>query len=77
MTSSNKPDKLDILIDQVGRLTESITELGIFVREGFEESNQRMTRLEEISQRQADAIDRQEQNINRLVGVVEKLIDRA
>jgi hypothetical protein len=46
----------------MGHLTELITH-------GF-------TKLEQIAERQAEAIDRQEQNISRLVGIVEKLLER-
>jgi hypothetical protein len=63
MTSSPPPsDGLDVLTNQMGHLTELITH-------GF-------TKLEQIAERQAEAIDRQEQNISRLVGIVEKLLER-
>jgi hypothetical protein len=51
----SQPDRLDILIDQVGRLTEAVTV-------GF-------SKLEAVS-------ERQEQNISRLVGIVETLMQR-
>jgi hypothetical protein len=59
MTESNghQPEKIDILIDQVGRLTEGLQELKLIV------------------ERQAQTTDRQEQNISRLVGIVEALIN--
>lgn len=56
-TNGHQPEKIDILIDQVGRLTEGIHEM----RAGIND-------LKEVSQRQ-------EQNISRLVGIVEALIN--
>jgi hypothetical protein len=69
MTTNNEPEKIDILIDQVGRLTEGLTELRLVVTEGFTELKQGLGELKEVSQRQ-------ERNIDRLVGIVEKLIER-
>jgi hypothetical protein len=57
-----QPDRLDILIDQVGRLTEVVTV-------GFGD-------LKELVREQAETSKRQEQNITRLVGIVENLIQR-
>jgi hypothetical protein len=65
MAQTNGNDKLDILIDQVGRLTEGLTEIKTLIREQTA-----------IADRQATSIDRQEQNISRLVQVVERLIER-
>lgn len=63
-SNGNQPDKIDILIDQVGRLTEVVTI-------GFQESRETIqagfAELRTIS-------ERQEQNISRLVGIVETLI---
>lgn len=57
--------KLDQLIDQVGRFTEGMTEFRI-----------RLERLEAIVSEQAETSKRQERNIDRLVGIVEALIQR-
>jgi hypothetical protein len=57
-----QPDRLDILIDQVGRLTEVVTV-------GFAD-------LKELVREQAETSKRQEQNISRLVGIVENLLQR-
>ncbi len=57
-----QPDRLNILIDQVGRLTEVVTV-------GFAD-------LKELVREQAETSKRQEQNISRLVGIVENLLQR-
>ncbi|MBW4550497.1 MAG: hypothetical protein KME35_05230 [Aphanocapsa sp. GSE-SYN-MK-11-07L] len=71
-----QPDRLAILIDQVGRLTEGISELRVGVselREGISELRSVVqdgfTELKTVS-------ERQEQNISRLVGIVENLLQR-
>jgi hypothetical protein len=57
-----QPDRLDILVDQVGRLTEVVTV-------GFAD-------LKDLVREQAETSKRQEQNITRLVGIVENLLQR-
>jgi uncharacterized protein YoxC len=71
-TNGHQPEKIDILIDQVGHLTESIQEL----REGIHDLKDVVTTgfadLKVIS-------ERQEQNISRLVEVVNRqteMVDR-
>ncbi len=53
-------EKIEILIDQVGRMTESITELRLGMESGFQE-------LKTVT-------ERQERNIDRLMSIVETLI---
>ncbi|MBD1845486.1 hypothetical protein H6F89_19150 [Cyanobacteria bacterium FACHB-63] len=60
MAQLSNSEKIEILIDQIGRMTESITELRMTVESGF-------TELKAAS-------ERQERNIDRLVGIVETLI---
>ncbi len=62
LMTAAQPDRLDILIDQVGRLTEVVTV-------GFAD-------LKELVREQAETSKRQEQNITRLVGIVENLLQR-
>jgi predicted transcriptional regulator len=105
MTSGINGDRLEILIEQIGRLTEAVTQSRIEGNEYLErltetmtqsriegnerldrlteaitqshtEMNQRFDRLTEVSARQAATAERQEQNISRLVNVVEALIPR-
>lgn len=59
---SNKQQnqKLDVLTDQIGYLTEVVTT-------GFAE-------LKALAQQQSETAKRQEQNITRLVGIVEALV---
>jgi hypothetical protein len=64
-TNGHQPEKIDILIDQVGRLTESVHELKDVVTTGFAD-------LKEITERQAQTAERQEQNISRLVEIVNR-----
>lgn len=74
MTQLSDSEKIEILIDQVGRMTESITELRMTVEhmsEGITELRMTVesgfTELKTVSKRQ-------ERNIDRLVGIVETLI---
>jgi len=73
--------KIDILIDQVGRLTESVYELKASTHELKESTHElRMSihELKEITIAQNQAIqrtaDQHDQTVNRLIGVVETLI---
>jgi len=52
--------KIDLLTDQIGHLTEVVTT-------GFAE-------LKALAQQQSETAKRQEQNITRLVGIVEALV---
>ena len=57
--------KLDLQNDQIARMTEAITM-----------SRLDFTEIRAITDRQAATAERQEQNITRLVGVVEALVQR-
>ncbi|MBD2034389.1 hypothetical protein H6F76_04990 [Leptolyngbya sp. FACHB-321] len=64
MTSNgnpNAPDKLDILIDQVGHFTEGLTELRILVQAQAE-----------TAQKQLEAIDKQSAAIDKQSAAIEK-----
>lgn len=85
MTQLNDSEKIEILIDQVGRMTESITELRMSLTDlrstvvsGFDELKTISQRQAEAAERQSQSIDRlaqiQERNVDRLVGIVEALI---
>jgi methyl-accepting chemotaxis protein len=73
MTQDNghQPDKLDILIDQVGRLTEVVTigfqEIKAISQQQSTSIQQQATSINQL----ADSVQRQEQTISRLVGIVE------
>ena len=83
--------KIDILIDQVGRLTESVHELKLSTHELKESTHElkesthelRMSihELKEITIAQNQAIqrtaDQHDQTVNRLIGVVETLITQS
>lgn len=78
--NGNQPDKLDILIDQVGRLTEVVTigfqEIKAISQQQATSIGQQATSINQL----ADSVQRQEQTISRLVGIVEGLLqerDRA
>lgn len=58
---SSGPDRLDILTEQVGRLTEVLTV-------GFQD-------LKSISERQEQNISRLEADVSRLIGIVETLLE--
>lgn len=81
MTQLNDSEKIEILIDQVGRMTESITELRMSVTDlrgavvsGFAELKAITERQAESIERLAQTAERQERNTDRLVGIVETLI---
>lgn len=78
MTQLNDSEKIEILIDQVGRMTESITELRMSVTDLGNTVQSGFAELKAITERQAESIDRlaqiQERNVDRLVGIVEALI---
>jgi hypothetical protein len=65
MTQTGSDDKLDILIGQVGRLTEGLTEF-----------RADMAEIKSLIRDQVTVANRQEQNIARLVQIVETLIAR-
>jgi hypothetical protein len=71
-TNGHQPEKIDILIDQVGHLTESVHGL----REGIHELREGIHDLKEVvTTGFADLkviSERQEQNISRLVEVVNR-----
>ncbi len=76
MTQDNRhqPDKLDILIDQVGRLTEVVTigfqEIKAISQHQSTSIQQQATSINQL----ADSVQRQEQTIARLVGIVQGLL---
>lgn len=63
--SHQQSQKIDQLADQIGRLTEGMTEFRL-----------RLEQLEVVTHEQAETSKRQERNIDRLVGIVEALIQR-
>jgi methyl-accepting chemotaxis protein len=68
MTESNGNGKIDALIDQVGRLTEGITDLKGVV----ERVAQTVERVAQSTERQERDMERQERNIDRLTIVSEQ-----
>ncbi len=107
MTDMTDREKIEILIDQVGRMTESITELRMGMRESVMDLRESVTELrtgmqESVSELRGSVSElretvehgfdelrslvttgftelktvseRQERNIDRLVGIVETLI---
>jgi methyl-accepting chemotaxis protein len=86
MTETNGSGKIDILIDQVGRLTEGLTDIKQLVErvahttEQQEQNISRLTTLfEQQSQRQAettDRLERQAETTDRLVRIVESLLEQ-
>lgn len=81
MAQLSDSEKIEILIDQVGRMTESITELRMSVEdmsEGITELRIGITELRITVEHGFTELktvsERQERNIDRLVGIVETLI---
>jgi methyl-accepting chemotaxis protein len=69
-SNGNQPDRLDILIDQVGRLTEVVTT-------GFADLKEGMADLKAITEQQAQVAKEQAENVSRLIGIVEGLLPPA
>ncbi|MGJ3254281.1 MAG: hypothetical protein ACFE0J_24580 [Elainellaceae cyanobacterium] len=73
--TNEQPDRLDILIEQVGHLTEGLTEIKLMIREQTELVREQS----ETAKQQANSITTLSQDVSRLVGVVERqsiLVDR-
>ncbi|XHX77030.1 MAG: hypothetical protein RBJ76_21715 [Stenomitos frigidus ULC029] len=67
--NSNSPDKLDLLIDQVGHFTEGLTELRILVQAQAETAQKQLEAID----KQAVAIDKQSERIDKLGDRLEEL----
>jgi methyl-accepting chemotaxis protein len=77
--SNNSDQKLDILVEQVGRITEGLTEIRVTLQEQVEvgkRQDERLDRMAERLDRQAEATDRQMQITDRLTRIVENLLQR-
>jgi len=86
----SEPDRLDLLIEQVGRLTEGLTEFRVVMTESMTEFrtsltalDQRLDRIAVTTERQAISIDRltataesQQQSIEQLAAAVRLLVER-
>jgi hypothetical protein len=72
MTESNGNGKIDILIDQVGRLTEGLTDL----REIVERVAQSTERQERNIDRLTIVSEQQSETTQRLVKIVEGLLEK-
>ncbi len=76
---SHSPDKLDILIDQVGHFTEGLTELRILVQAQTETAQKQLEAIDKQSaaiDKQAVAIDKQGERIDKLGDRFEQLGER-
>lgn len=82
MTIEQKIDRIDsnisMLIDQVGRMTEGITELRLVVTDGFTEIKESLAKMDEsleklkqVTEEQAKTSAEQTTNITRLAMVAE------
>jgi hypothetical protein len=63
----DSPDRIDILIDQVGYLTEVITV-------GFQDFRAELAELKEITRQQAETAKQQAESVARLIGIMETLL---
>jgi hypothetical protein len=73
---ANENGKLDVLIDQVGRLTEGLTDLkGLVERVAHttERQEQNISRLTSLFEQQSQ---RQSETTDRLVRIVENLLEK-
>jgi len=69
---TDKDDRLEILIDQVGRLTEAQTEFKYEMIDRLDRLIQMSERQAATAERYAATAERHEENITRLVAVVER-----
>ena len=74
-------DRLDLLVDQIGILTEVVTTGFTKLKDGLSElktiaqaQQQDINRLVEVTDRQAKTIDKQFQTVDHLVLMLEKLV---
>ena len=65
--------KLDLLIEQRGRLTEGLTEFRVTMQEGFTSHDIRLDRIVEATERQATVAERQALTIERQSLAIERL----
>lgn len=70
--NSASNDKLDLLIEQVGRLTEGLTEIKVLIYEQAETAERQAA----VAERQAAVAERQSVSIDRLTAIVETLVQR-
>ncbi len=80
-------EKLETLIDQVGRLTEGLVDLRLTVErqadtvdrllsEGLADIKATIERQMIVAERQAETVDRQAATVDRLVKIVDNLLQR-
>ncbi len=77
MTTDGQPylhDKLDVLVDQVGRLTEGLIEIKLLIQQQAavsQNQSEKIDRLANSVAQQSQSIDRQSQSIDRLASAME------
>jgi methyl-accepting chemotaxis protein len=79
MTESNGNGKLDVLIDQVGRLTEGLTEMRSISREQLvvaQSQAESVKQLVETVRQQAETVKQQAETNARQTQMLETLISR-
>jgi hypothetical protein len=76
MTESNghQPEKIDILVDQVGRLTESVYELRLGISELKDIARQQTESIKQMAQQQNETVSRLVEIVNRQTETVDALI---
>jgi hypothetical protein len=73
---SNLDLKIEALTDQIGRMTEGITEFKLEIQRNRAEFRADLAELKSMIQAQAEISRQQAATTDRLVGVVETLIQR-
>lgn len=73
MTQAHDDDHLDILINQVGRLTEGLTEIKSLVERVALTTEQQA----EVARQQAAIAEKQAASVERLTQIVENLLQRS
>jgi hypothetical protein len=73
---SGSEDRIEILIDQVGRLTEVVMIGFQDVRDEFREMRTDLAEIKEITRQQSEVAKQQAESVTRLVAIVENLMQR-
>jgi len=75
-SNSNLDEKIDILVDQVGRLTEGLTKFRLDMQHSITEFRADLAEIKAMVKDQSETSTRQAETADRLVRIVEVLLER-
>jgi methyl-accepting chemotaxis protein len=70
--SASHNNKLEILTDQIGHLTESIVDLKNTINDGFSQLDERLNRIAATAEQQSETAKQQAESITRLIALLER-----